>query len=139
MTSLISTGVLTTEARVYCGMWIADCQFCQNAVPPTIGTPSFRCGYCGTVSEIVWPSLEMIYGVERLLAMRPLPYNRNWFPHETLNDLIMENGQHGVLDRLVRPELGFAEGTSVLAVDDTSIRRDELPLEGFEPPREIGA
>ena len=52
---------------------------------------------CGTVTEVIWPSEAMMAGVERILMMRPDPTKRNWWPGETLHDLIAENAEHGLL------------------------------------------
>jgi hypothetical protein len=65
----------------------------------------------------------MVEGVERLLAMRPNPKNRNWRPGETLIDLMTENAVHGVFD----PALPADPGTCLLSVDEGRIMTDALP------------
>lgn len=114
-------------ARAYCGMWIVDCGLCTNAEHIDPSSEAVDCTYCGARLEIIWPTLEMIRGVERLLSMRPLPYTRNWWPGETLNDLVWENGEHGVLTRHLEP-LGDQPGSLLLSVSETEIRTDSLPV-----------
>jgi hypothetical protein len=53
--------------------------------------------------------------------MRPDPTTRNWFPGETLHDLMFENASHGIFDHL-----GETSGT-LFGVDDLGIRVDNLP------------
>jgi hypothetical protein len=93
------------------------------------------CSYCEIRIEIVWPSEETVYGVERLLLMRPLPYTQNWWPGETLVDLMWENGLHGIFD--YPDELGVPD--SPLIVDDGRIRRDRLPVTKRREFKAIGA
>jgi hypothetical protein len=67
----------------------------------------------------------MVNGVERLLMMRPDPSTRNWFPGETLGDLMMENGAHGIFDHL--GHLAVTPGVSLFTVEEERIRVDNLP------------
>jgi hypothetical protein len=67
----------------------------------------------------------MVRGVERLLMMRPDPSTRNWFPGETLGDLMMENGAHGILDQF--QHLAVTPGVSLFTVEEGRIRMDNLP------------
>jgi predicted ABC-class ATPase len=73
------------------------------------------------VGEIVWPARAE--DVERLLSMRPDPHTRNWEPGETLNDLLLENMQHGVLSSVAES----ASAGALLAVADDAILMDALP------------
>jgi hypothetical protein len=127
VTALIHSDVLTVAARANWGRWIADCLLCNNARALAPGDPSFECSGCGTLIEVRWPPEETRYAVARLLMMRPLEANRNW-EGEDLHQLVRENAEHGIFDRL--PIDGPPR--SVLTVDDLSIRRDELP-----PPRSL--
>lgn len=48
---------------------------------------------CATLIPVVWPDdPEAIVG---LTVNRPIP-NRNWYPHESIDDLRAENELHGV-------------------------------------------
>jgi len=67
----------------------------------------------------------MVSGVERILMMRPDPSTRNWVPGETLQDLMWENGQHGILNQF---EPYAVPGLSLFSVDEDRIRRDSLPV-----------
>lgn len=130
--------------RVNWGRWIVDCPACKSAlaVDPEWGWHNpwsntaesrgfFRCWDCGLTAEVEWPPDELIASAERLLMMRPDPQNRNFDPQtESLNDLVWENGAHGIFDNLDQLQLsGGADG--LLIVDDNRIRRDRLPLTGY--------
>ena len=98
MTDLVSTRP-AVFARAHAGHWIADCPRCGYAVGGRLlpfGSPVFDCQDCGLGVEVRWPSEQMRRGVERLLMMRPVPHTRNWFPHESLSDLLAENVEHGI-------------------------------------------
>lgn len=77
----------------------------------------FHCRECWQSTAVLWPSDDMVQGVERLLMMRPDVTTRNWTPGETLIDLMWENGQHGIFTGL----------DGALAVEDGRIRTDTLP------------
>ena len=135
MTALVHTGAV---AEVYANWsrWVAECGHCQyGAATLQRFATHFRCSFCGGVTEIIWPTPEMVRGVERLLMMRPDPSTRNWTPGETLTQLCWENGEHGIFDGL-DPEL--APGPVPLSVADNRIQIDLLPK--VLPPRrmEIG-
>jgi hypothetical protein len=66
----------------------------------------------------------MTTGVERLLSMRPNVASRNWEPGETLIDLMVENGQHGVFNQLP----AALPGNSLLHVEEGRIVTDALPM-----------
>jgi hypothetical protein len=76
----------------------------------------------------------MVQGVERLLLMRPDPSTRNWWPHETLHDLMFENGAHGVFDSA--PEM--EPGTVKLSVNDFGIQTDNLPVLESQTRKALG-
>jgi hypothetical protein len=129
--------------RVNWGRWIVDCPACSSALAvdpewgwfnPQVGAVEargfFRCWDCGLTAEVEWPPDELVYGAERLLMMRPDPKNRNFDPKsETLNDLMWENGAHGIFENLSSLELsGGPDG--LLTVEDGRIRHDRLPLTG---------
>jgi hypothetical protein len=110
-----STRVVSAEANW--GRWVARCGWCPSAMAVEPGTAGFHCRECWQSTEVVWPSDDMVQGVERLLMMRPDVSTRNWLPGETLIDLAWENGRHGILSGLA----------GALVVEDGRIRRDTLP------------
>lgn len=125
--TLVRAGAIT-EAYANWSRWVAHCGHCQYGREQLQPCHSpFRCRVCGGITEVVWPTADMIIGVERLLMMRPDPSTRNWFPGETLNDLLWENGAHGIFDNLERLNLPVKPGDTVFAVEDTRIRVDNLP------------
>jgi hypothetical protein len=85
------------DAAVNWGRWISRCvtSWCTDAWGPDLGEQFWQCPSCGLVNEVAWPADPI--AVEALLLMRPDPKTRNWEPHETLEDLVMENGAHGIL------------------------------------------
>lgn len=137
----------TTLAFVSFGRWVSECSsgYCDAAVefnslkPPHLPTftPAFVCWECGHRTEVIWPSPQMLYGIERLLLLRRNPRNQNWLPGETLTDLQHENGLHGVYDFLEGLQLEATPGTSLMSITETEIRVDELPV--LNPRRELRA
>jgi len=110
-------------AEVNWGRWIVRCPRCPSALA-VYGEPRYRCDDCGHEDLILWPAADTMHGIARLLGMRPDPSTRNWQPHETLDDLLAENGLRGVL-----PDLGLPPGTPLLTVvDGARIGIDRLPL-----------
>lgn len=92
---------LTTQARLNHGRWLADCPVCNGAELVVPGRP-FRCQSkpCTAVAEVVWPPAKTQAAIERLLALRPNPANRNWAPGETLKQLMAENVAHAVPEKV---------------------------------------
>ena len=136
MSVLVLPGVTCVYANW--GRWVADCSHqdvCTAAMQVEPFTEGFLCPECGRSTKIVWPSPDMVRGVERLLMMRPHPKQRNWLPGETLPDLMLENGAHGILSGPNFPDL---PGQSLLAVTDDKIINDILPVDRF-PKKAIGA
>jgi len=86
------------RARVYRGLWIADCPDCGAAGMVWVETPVFMCQVCwnGRIGGL-WRGVE--FPVERgeiedILEARLLPQEQNW-TSETLDELRAENVQHG--------------------------------------------
>lgn len=83
------------HARVNHGRWIADCAACKSGM---LTHPEWRlacCGECGAIySRITFP--VMASAIEHVLCRRPQRSTQNWFPTETVNDLLRENREHGV-------------------------------------------
>lgn len=70
--------------------------------------------------------------------MRPDPSTRNWFPGETLNDLMWENGIHGIFDNLEQLNLSVNPGDMLFAVEENRIRSDKLPALKPRTRQQIG-
>lgn len=136
MSTLIRAIHAQVPVRAHRGMWIVDCPRCPNAMLAD-QSPPIECRNCGTRFEAVWPSPEMIQGVERLLLMRPDPLTRNWYPEETLTQLVWENGLHGIFDNLENTIGLQIPGTCLLSVEEDRISTDALPVTGRETLREI--
>lgn len=140
MTALIRSGAYVVEAHASWGMWVARCGYCPGSTDPLQRfQPHVLCHDCGTITEVIWPTEEMVMGVERLLMMRPAPANRNWFPGETLNDLMWENGEHGIFDNLEQLNLSVNPGDMLFSVEENRIRVDKLPELKPRIRQEIGA
>ena len=143
MSSLIATN--TVLAHVSAGRWCARCSspHCDAAVefnalkPPHLPTftPAYLCWECGHRTEVIWPAPEMVHGIERLLLLRRNPNTQNWYPGETLTDLQMENGLHGIYD--FAKAIEASPGTALMVVTDTELRVDMLPV--LNPRRELRA
>jgi hypothetical protein len=114
------------RAWVYSGEWVADCprppdpitgKGCGNVEylysparpggPRTLRNPLFMCSNCGWQAVIDWPDSE--HEIMMVLARRPMPQSRNWFPTDhplavntgcahgqSVRDLMDENAKHGV-------------------------------------------
>lgn len=117
---LVRRTQLSVSAHANWSQWIAVCPRCPSAERLEPHQPLFACTFCEAVADVLWPSPEMVYGIERLLMMRPDPSKRNWQPGETLVDLMIENGEHGIFSDL-------PEGMDQLTVESGRIRMDTLP------------
>jgi len=95
------------KAKINHGRWIVDCEVpnCNCAVVCSMKTPFFLCPECNNFSnDGFWFSVEFPdnwIDIENVLVKRPAlkdfnASNRNWFPSETLNDLMVENREHGL-------------------------------------------
>lgn len=84
-------------ARVNHGRWIVDCPDCPNAQLLRHGqgwSTEFRCGNCGSgPHDVDLPDDRS--AIDTALGLRP-EVNRNWSPGETVEDLQVENTEHGV-------------------------------------------
>ncbi len=136
MTALIRTG-RTAEAFAQWSHWVAGCWQCPSGAILQRFQPLLECGFCGAVTEIVWPPGDKVAAIERLLMMRPDPSTRNWFTHETTHDLLFENAEHGILDRFDPDELGLPPGTPMFGVTDFGILNDALPAIKHRVRREL--
>ena len=118
---------MAVAAYLYCGDWVADCSRpgCSSTEhlyalrspgkPPGPMNPRsekasmFRCSNCLHLDWIDWPDPEFMAAAAAVVALRPVPQNRNWYPKDhpvavafhlahcqTLADLVAENDAHGV-------------------------------------------
>lgn len=87
---------MRTRARVNWGRWIADCadRWCSSAEKLRPGQTAIVCTNCKQISKVEWPSNPG--SIDAALRLRPVPDTRNWFPGETVEDLIRENTEHGL-------------------------------------------
>lgn len=133
MTELVLPGVVAVEARQ--GRWIGWCSYrdrCDAAIQLVPFTEGFICPDCGMATSVVWPSADMVAGVERLLLMRPHPKNQNWLPGETLDDLLLENIAHGIFTR----HAAAVDGTAgIFGISGDRVEFDALPF--LNPRREL--
>ena len=131
MTDLVLWGVVPpTAARVNWGRWVADCPMCRSALALRPGTPAFECYDCYARVEVIWPSVDVQAGVERVLSFRPDPRTRNWTNDETVQQLHEENLDHGLgVLALEVPDDGVT-----FAVAGDSILVDALPATRFVLP-----
>lgn len=86
---------LSVDARVNHGRWIADCPNCKGGAFTHPAWKLACCGECGCVMRHVqFP--DDIQMIEILLLARSTRDVQNWFPSETLADLMRENSEHAV-------------------------------------------
>ena len=96
------------RAYVNWGRWVADCgrPYCNGGRTPRTPAGPVHCANCHWEAPVQWPpDADAIWEV---LAARPVPGTRNWFPsgHElalrsgcphgqTVADLAAENAEYG--------------------------------------------
>lgn len=116
------TDLLPYGNHVYAnwGRWVVMCAspFCTGAMQVYSGQMFVACGDCGwPIEELIWPVDPE--GVETILLMRPDEKTRNWHPGETLQDLLAENVEHGILPKGIEPADPDAVAVELMAtVDD---------------------
>jgi hypothetical protein len=94
VTDILLAGAI--QARHNWGRWIVDCGNCSSALMVPPGTPRMTCWDClSPIGPIVWPADPD--GIELILGYRPDPNTRSWEPGETLEDLLRENTEHGLI------------------------------------------
>ena len=96
----------TTDAFVNRGRWVAMCPFGCGSAQVVSETEKYFycCGKSGCYNEaadfnavpVIWPNEKMKGQIYEILSRRPRE-NQNWFPHESLTDLKVENLAHGVV------------------------------------------
>lgn len=96
-------GLPGTEVEVYVnqGRWIVECPVCKGAQVACHTDPKFLCNVCANVAidgrwrRTVWPPNRN--AIEAALEVRPNELEQNWFPGETVDNLLAENVEHGVV------------------------------------------
>jgi hypothetical protein len=73
------------------GRWVADCP-CNGAELVGPGE-DMVCGSCGTISSVDFP--DTAADIEKVLGLRD-PYNQNWHPGETVDELTAQNIENGL-------------------------------------------
>ncbi len=132
MSELVKPGV--TAAFASWGRWVARCSYqdrCDAAIQVVRFAGGLLCPECGMATAVVWPSADMVAGIERLLLMRPHWKNQNWLPGETLHDLLEQNAEHGILSR----HAAELPAGAVFGIEGDRITRDALPT--LNPKREL--
>lgn len=80
--------------------WVWQCPDCEHLWWAEPGFPRAWCPNCLNVGSAGFSRLVLFPKergkIERALKYRAEPKTRNWLPHETVDDLIAENIQHGV-------------------------------------------
>lgn len=79
--------------------WVVTCDICREQVVIDYGEIYFcpnclNAGHDGRARVVKFPNDRA--AIEGLLVLRPNPNNRNWLPHETIDDLKKENAEHGI-------------------------------------------
>lgn len=75
--------------------WRVACPHCGDVPPCGPAHAIACCLHCGAVIDtITYPPDAAL--IEAALLARPLIANRNWFPDETLEGLVVENQAHAV-------------------------------------------
>jgi len=98
---------LAARAYVSWGLWVARCprpdclnseHFGHAPITGAVGgltSSGFRCARCGLVCRAEWP--ENAEDIWFVLSLRPVINTRNWELHESLEQLLVENAEHGIL------------------------------------------
>ena len=73
--------------------WVADCPCGGSEL--VAEKEDMLCGSCGTVAPVKFPSKKKTEDIERLLNLRP-PANQNWYPHETVDELLAQNIENDI-------------------------------------------
>lgn len=87
------------RAYVNRSRWVANCPYCNTALPVSKVDTRFWCIGCRMIANLGC-ALQVIYPqdhreIELVLSMRPLAINRNWSPGETVSNLAQENINNG--------------------------------------------
>jgi len=83
----------TVTAEINHGRWVAHCP-CNGAELVAPGE-EMLCGSCGARHQPKFPGAQTMTRIEAVLDQRP-PYNQNWDPSETADELLAQNIEHGI-------------------------------------------
>lgn len=95
----VDKSALPLHAWIGSSDWVITCDVCRETIVINFGEIYF-CPQClnaahgGKARKVIFPADRE--AIERLLILRPNPDNRNWLPHETVEDLRKENAEHGI-------------------------------------------
>lgn len=78
------------------GRWVADCATPECFGAELVGGPTMVCASCGRESTVKYPAPKTREKIEAALDVR-LTANRNWYPEETVAELVAQNIDHGIL------------------------------------------
>ena len=93
---------VTIEAYINHSRWIADCPYCSGAEMVDPHDKKFYCFNClmidvgGRPIRVKFPPKPTREKIEAVLLKRPFEENRNWFIHESLQNLKDENIEYGL-------------------------------------------
>ena len=97
----LPANITPIPARINHGRWIADCPYCTGAEMVDPNDPVFYClnyectrPHNTSPLPVQFPAGRV--GLENALLRRPEMKNRNWFPNETIADLLAENAANGI-------------------------------------------
>lgn len=86
------------KAYVSHGRWVADCARCNGGTVAWIENPDAACLDCGAIARVEFPP---DHGeIEAILLARPNPANRNWRTNDLVAQLLDENREHKLPQRL---------------------------------------
>jgi hypothetical protein len=81
------------------GRWIVECPDCRGAQLACLTDPRFMCHCCANIGNsghwrpVVWPKNKA--RLEKILHARDI-VNQNWYPGESIRQLVAENLEHGL-------------------------------------------
>jgi hypothetical protein len=81
------------SAYVSADRWVADCPHCSGGIAAWSENPRGACLSCGRIYRIRFPKARR--KIETVLAKRR-PANRHWLLGETVDQLAVENLEHGM-------------------------------------------
>jgi len=90
------------RARVNHDRWLCECPLpgCRGAELVSPDHPIFWCQSCNMIANgskamaVIFPPEKA--EIDAVLMQRLDKVNRNWYPHETVSDLLRENAAHGI-------------------------------------------
>ena len=92
-------------ARIYHGLWIADCPDCRGAEFVWLDEPYFMCANCINAKvghkwrQVVLPANRA--EIERILLVRPMEINCNWDRTQSPKEMRKENRDRGLPEEMI--------------------------------------